>query len=41
MFFPKKTVKPSPFEITGWLLDVCKVMVRVTAGDGYDGFCLF
>ena len=40
-FFLGKTVKPSPFEITGWWWMVCVVMVWVMAGDGGDGFNTF
>ena len=38
MFFSKKTVKPSPFEVTACLLTCCEVTVWVTDGDGSDGF---
>jgi len=40
-FSLKETVKPSPFDITICLLACCEVTVRVTAGDGYDGFPSF
>ena len=41
VIFPKKTVKPSPFEVTGWRLIICEVMVGVMDGDDGDGFRAF